>query len=172
MWGQGARRLLDNTHTRQLWLLHFPPPNPLTDSQLPALSYLELQDRGQGKKRGREMSEVFFLTPLKRANKVVKKVQESALTVACPGIVCPQVVSVWTAAGRMRKAPRAALWQLLSAYLQCQTKCLPPPRLRSAATSRQDGDASRQGHPHWLREVSELMPHVASTWFKVQKPYS
>lgn len=70
MRGRGVRRPLDATHTHQLWLLRFPLPNPLTDSQLPALSYLELQDRGQGKeKRKREMSGVFFL----RANKVLKK---------------------------------------------------------------------------------------------------
>lgn len=67
------------------------------------------------------------------------------------------------------KAPLAALWQLLSAYLQCQTKCLSTPRLLSAATGWERGDAGGHAGPHWLREVPGRMPHVASTWFKVQK---
>lgn len=64
---------------------------------------------------------------------------------------------------------QAALWQLLSAYLQCQTKRLPPPRLLSAATGWQPSDAGSHAGPHWLEQVPEWMPHVVSTWFKVQK---
>lgn len=53
-----------------------------------------------------------------------------------------------------------------SAYLQCQTKCLPKTRLLSAATGREPRDEGLGDVHYWLQEVPEWMPHVA---FKVQK---
>lgn len=63
---------------------------PFTHSQLPAPSYLELQDRGQGKeKKKREKGAKKVGKERRKLQKALQGVCEGVLVVSCLGIVSP-----------------------------------------------------------------------------------
>lgn len=63
---------------------------PFTHSQLPAPSYLELQDRGQGKeKKKREKGAKKVEKERRKLQKALQGVCEGVLAVSCLGIVSP-----------------------------------------------------------------------------------
>ncbi len=88
-----------------------PTPPPFTDTQLPVLSYLEQQDRGQGMKRTRE----------REKNNNQTKAAESCIK---DGLWASEHLSLQIVFSTVAGLNNWLLKQLSLAYLQCQTKCL------------------------------------------------